>query len=56
LSLARAETVAKALIHAGVNADRVHAEGYGSQKPMAGNSTALGRAQNRHLTLEVSPQ
>ena len=56
LSLARAETVAKALIHAGVNADRVHAEGYGSQKSMAGNSTALGRAQNRHLTLEVSPQ
>ena len=56
LSLARAETVAKALIHAGVNADRVHAEGYSSQKPMAGNSTALGRAQNRHLTLEVSPQ
>jgi len=56
LSFARAETVAKALINAGVTADRVHAEGYGSQKPMADNSTALGRAQNRRVTLEVSPE
>ena len=56
LSFARAETVAKALINAGVTADRVHAEGYGSQKPVAGNSTARGRAQNRRVTLEVSPQ
>ncbi|HEU5256226.1 MAG TPA: OmpA family protein [Vicinamibacterales bacterium] len=56
LSLARAETVAKALINAGVNADRVHADGYGSQKPVADNSTARGRARNRRVTLEVSPE
>jgi len=54
LSQARAETVAHALTNAGVNADRVHAEGYGSQKPVADNSTARGRAQNRRVTLEVS--
>jgi len=56
LSRARAETVANALINAGVNADRVHAKGYGGQKPVADNSTARGRAQNRRVTLEVSPQ
>ena len=54
LSRARAETVAKALTNAGVSADRVRAEGYGSQKPVADNSTARGRAQNRRVTLEVS--
>jgi outer membrane protein OmpA-like peptidoglycan-associated protein len=56
LSRARAETVAHALTSAGVSADRVHAEGYGGQKPVADNSTARGRAQNRRVTLEVSPQ
>ena len=56
LSQARAETVANALINAGVNAVRVHADGYGSQKPVADNSTARGRAQNRRVTLEVSPE
>jgi outer membrane protein OmpA-like peptidoglycan-associated protein len=54
LSRARAETVARALTNAGVNADRVHAAGYGSQNPIADNSTARGRGQNRRVTLEVS--
>ena len=54
LSRARAEAVANALTNAGVNADRVHAAGYGSQKPIGDNSTARGRAQNRRVTLEVS--
>jgi len=54
LSQARAESVTKALTDAGVSASRIRAEGYGSQKPIADNSTLHGRAQNRRVTLEVS--
>lgn len=54
LSQARAESVAKALTDDGVASGRIRAEGYGSQKPVADNSTARGRAQNRRVTLEVS--
>jgi len=54
LSQARAESVAKALSNAGVTSGRIRAEGYGSQKPIADNSTARGRAENRRVTLEVS--
>jgi len=54
LSQARAESVTKALTEAGVSASRIRAEGYGSQKPVADNSTLRGRAQNRRVTLEVS--
>jgi outer membrane protein OmpA-like peptidoglycan-associated protein len=54
LSQARAETVARALRNADVAADRVRAVGYGSQNPVADNSTAIGRSQNRRVTLEVT--
>ena len=54
LSRARAETVAKALTNAGVAADRVRTESHGSQNPVADNSTAIGRSQNRRVTLEVT--
>jgi outer membrane protein OmpA-like peptidoglycan-associated protein len=54
LSQARAQSVAKALTNADVAADRIRAEGYGSQEPVADNSTAAGRSQNRRVTLEVS--
>jgi OmpA-OmpF porin, OOP family len=54
LSHARAETVAKALQDAGVGADRIRAEGYGSQKPVADNNTRAGRQQNRRVTLDVT--
>ena len=54
LSQARAESVAKALTDGGVASSRVRAEGYGSQKPVADNSTPRGRAKNRRVTLEVS--
>ena len=54
LSQARAQAVAKALTDAGISDDRVHAEGYGSQKPVADNATAEGRSQNRRVTIEVS--
>jgi OOP family OmpA-OmpF porin len=54
LSRARAEAVANALKDSGVGADRIRAEGYGSQKPVGDNSTRAGRQQNRRVTLEVS--
>jgi outer membrane protein OmpA-like peptidoglycan-associated protein len=54
LSRARAETVAKALNNAGVAADHIRAESYGSQNPVADNSTAAGRSQNRRVTIDVA--
>jgi outer membrane protein OmpA-like peptidoglycan-associated protein len=53
LSTARAKAVANSLTSDGVEFNRVSAEGYGSQKPVANNSTEAGRAQNRRVTLEV---
>jgi OmpA-OmpF porin, OOP family len=46
--------VAKTLINAGVAMDHIRAEGYGSQHPVADNSTAAGRSQNRRVTIEVA--
>ena len=54
LSRARANTVAAKLTANGVQPERVHAEGYGSQKPMADNATEAGRAQNRRVELGVT--
>jgi outer membrane protein OmpA-like peptidoglycan-associated protein len=53
LSKARAEAVAGRIIAKGVSSDRVHSEGYGSQKAMGDNTTDEGRAENRRVTLEV---
>ncbi len=53
LSRARADAVAAKLTAGGVPSDRVRAEGYGSRKPVADNSTEAGRAQNRRVELEV---
>jgi outer membrane protein OmpA-like peptidoglycan-associated protein len=54
LSRARAESVAAVLTAGGLPSGRVRTEGYGSQKPVADNSTEAGRAQNRRVELEVS--
>jgi len=54
LSRARAEAVAKVLTDDGVKADHIRAEGYGSRNPVADNSTASGRQQNRRVTLVVT--
>jgi len=56
LSKARAEAVARSLTAAGVAADRVHAAGYGSTKPVADNATEAGRSQNRRVAREVAVQ
>ena len=54
LSQDRANSVRQALIGLGVSPDRLTAEGYGEQHPLASNSTEAGRAQNRRVALLVT--
>jgi outer membrane protein OmpA-like peptidoglycan-associated protein len=54
LSKSRAEAVAGRLTAAGVSTERVHPEGFGSQKPVGSNSTDTGRAENRRVALQVN--
>ena len=54
LSRARANTVAAKLTANGVQPQRVHADGHGSQQPIADNATEAGRAENRRVELGVS--
>ncbi len=51
LSQARAEGVMAELVRAGVPPDRLTAQGFGEQNPIASNSTSPGRAQNRRVTI-----
>lgn len=51
LSRKRAESVAAYLTAGGVEAVRLKTEGFGESKPVADNSTELGRAQNRRVEL-----
>jgi OOP family OmpA-OmpF porin len=53
LSERRANTVRDFLISRGVPADRLTAKGYGETDPIADNSTAEGRAQNRRVGLRI---
>ena len=53
LSQRRAETVRDYLIREGVSADTLTAKGYGESQPVADNSTAAGRAENRRVVLKV---
>src|SRR5262249_30811173 len=46
---ARANAVKDLLVKAGAPADRVHAEGHGSDKPVAPNTTEENRAKNRRI-------
>lgn len=54
LSARRAETVRAFLESRGVSADRLSARGYGESDPIADNSTATGKAQNRRVVLRVT--
>jgi outer membrane protein OmpA-like peptidoglycan-associated protein len=54
LSQARATNVANELATLGVGAERLSAEGYGEQHPVADNTTDAGRAQNRRIALRVT--
>ncbi|HLH17249.1 MAG TPA: OmpA family protein [Bryobacteraceae bacterium] len=51
LSEARANSVRNELIQDGIDPGRITAHGYGAQNPIADNSTANGRAQNRRVTV-----
>ncbi len=51
LSERRAESVKKYLVKKGIDANRITTEGAGASKPIADNSTAEGRAQNRRTEM-----
>ena len=54
ISQARAEAVMASLAEMGVAADRMEAEGYGPQHPVASNETEEGRAQNRRIAVRFT--
>ncbi|MDX2259260.1 MAG: OmpA family protein [Hyphomicrobiaceae bacterium] len=53
LSAARARAVAKYMVEAGVEADRVDARGFGETRPIASNATPEERARNRRIEVRV---
>jgi outer membrane protein OmpA-like peptidoglycan-associated protein len=53
LSQRRAESVRDALVSRGVPTDRIQAQGFGENNPVASNDTDAGRAQNRRTDLVV---
>ncbi len=53
LSQKRAESVKVYLVSAGISSSRLSAAGYGESKPVAPNTTAIGKAQNRRVELVV---
>ncbi|GMU69645.1 MAG: cell envelope biogenesis protein OmpA [Steroidobacteraceae bacterium] len=55
LSERRAGTVAEYLRNRGILADRLITVGAGELRPIAGNDTAEGRAQNRRVELTFAP-
>jgi outer membrane protein OmpA-like peptidoglycan-associated protein len=54
LSQDRAGNVVQELLGMGIASDRLSAEGYGEQHPVADNSTEEGRAKNRRIALRVT--
>jgi outer membrane protein OmpA-like peptidoglycan-associated protein len=55
LSLARAEAVRFHLVSQGIPSEKIRAVGLGSSRPVAENSTAEGRANNRRVEIVVTP-
>ncbi len=53
LSLARATAVASELIAQGVPAGNIQTQGMGARSPVASNTTALGKAKNRRVVIQV---
>ncbi len=54
LSTGRAKTAVKELGLIGIAADRLTAEGYGPQHPIADNATEEGRSKNRRVSVRVT--
>lgn len=55
LSQQRAESVGSSLITQGVDAGRLSMTGVGPDQPVASNTTESGKAQNRRVTVTLSP-
>ena len=55
LSQRRAEAVRNALVSRGVAAERLLAEGFGPDKPLADNTSDQGRARNRRIEIKIIP-
>ncbi len=53
LSARRASAIFEYLVSKGVSPDRILTIGYGSEKPIADNSTEEGRAKNRRVELKL---
>jgi outer membrane protein OmpA-like peptidoglycan-associated protein len=53
LSQRRAASVVKALVQRGIAPGRLVPEGYGFDRPIADNKTALGRAKNRRVEFTI---
>jgi K(+)-stimulated pyrophosphate-energized sodium pump len=54
LSEDRATSVREELVNLGIDKDRLEAEGYGQEHPVASNDTEEGRAQNRRISIRVT--
>lgn len=54
LSKDRAAAVRDYIVSRGIKAERIKSEGFGSTKPIADNSTELGRSQNRRVVINTS--
>jgi outer membrane protein OmpA-like peptidoglycan-associated protein len=54
LAQSRANSVVAVLVGKGVSPDRLTAEAYGEDNPVADNSTMVGRAQNRRVAMRVT--
>ncbi|MBL9104228.1 MAG: DUF4398 and OmpA-like domain-containing protein [Myxococcales bacterium] len=56
LSENRARAVRDYLVSHGVAADRITSQGYGPTRPVADNTSAEGRANNRRVEIVISPK
>ncbi|MCO8312497.1 OmpA family protein [Pseudomonas mandelii] len=54
LSLRRAKSVGKVLASVGIKEQNIQLRGLGSSKPVASNDTAIGRTENRRVSIVVS--
>jgi chemotaxis protein MotB len=55
LAAARAITVLKAMVDAGLPADRISAASFGDTRPVAANDTKESKAQNRRIEIIIVP-